>query len=196
MSIDKSMRVRVQTAIFAFTLLCLVPWSAALAAGCRNESCKDVRIIDLQVLDGGDLAATNRQPTVDVIRGVCDDESLEPFFDTALRMTVTNESLQEVRIRRATFRISRSDGRGAEFKSQKIALSGFSRISAGNTESLIALFLDAESGRKILPGSELALAADTGFRTLRVRMVGRNSLGKRIRMRARLTVSFDNFERC
>lgn len=174
-----------------------------------SNGSSSVRINSIEFLDAGETSADAAGTTsIDVDQGLCGTDcagagaascTAEPFFDTYIKITVRNNSNQNVRFRSYRYSIPEATGTGtATFTSESIAFISDAEISAdGGETTFVALFLDAiDPGDKAFHGSSSAISDDLGFRNISVTLSGTNDAGETVTVTGRNAASFDNFNNC
>jgi hypothetical protein len=152
------------------------------------------RIVGISVYDQG-INGTN-EPAIDVSQGLCGEEpelTPEPFNETIVGLTITNQSLFDIRFQKVRFRLRDNlfnpNNRG------RLAPIGGGEVSSKETKELKAFLLDIDGGSKYFYGSNEAVPA-SGFANLQAIISGRNFKGKRIKLKANSAITFHNLNRC
>jgi hypothetical protein len=163
-----------------------------------SETTSKPRILGLEAVDDG--SGSSGTVSIDVIQGTCGTgtgATAEPFFDTLLKIKVFNGSNAEVLFNRFTYSINNFDGAGSKLNAVPLALVGTGRVPKGKDGTiLVALFINAQGGRKRFTRSAVPIPSDLGFRNVTVTLQGRNARNQRIKVSARTALSFSNFDRC
>ncbi len=157
------------------------------------------RITSLELLDNGLGGGTGTG--VDTKKNLCSDEDedpeYEPFYDSLIRFSVTNDYSGDIYIRKVSYRLRNSDGYGRTHRATKLPpLSGKVVPASSTGNEILAYFMEIQGDDKVFIGSDFTLPDDLGFQKVRFVLRGRNHRGERIVARIRTTLSFDNFDRC
>lgn len=168
-----------------------------------------IRITQVAVLDEGEYTVdTAGGLQIDLSRNVCsvddknsdgqiqeDEKVYEPFFDSVFSLEVQNDHDADVRFERAWFKVLKVDGARASFRTRKLSFYGPTEITAGDKGRLLFLALRADGDTKLLEGRSTR-SVTPGFRDVILNIHGRDTRGKRVKLRARYTLSFSDFSRC
>lgn len=124
-------------------------------------------------------------------------EDLEAFSDTMLSLTFNNPSYVSLRIKRVVFTVY-DVGTGTRLvrSSRQVPVSGSFIDSVTTDHKLVTFMADVVGTDKYFVGDETPLSGRTGLREIRIAARGVDSIGRRVRLRARTTVSVDNYDRC
>lgn len=166
-----------------------------------TDSENGVDIVSVATLDSGSDAEGT---AIDIQAGCCGDScgpypacgadcTAEPFYDTQVKLTVANDSNQDVQFTTMRYRMENPTGvPSATETSDSIAIGD--GIAAANDSKVISLmFLDAQSGGKAIIGGS---AVSSGFKRVTFFLSGTNDLGEEIEVSASVTLSFDNYCNC
>jgi hypothetical protein len=185
---------------FALVAAAIFAFSSVDIAEAQSSRRPRARILNIESLDAGGGLDGSASTGIDVQQNLCGSgtaATAEPFFDTALRMTVQNDSNADIVFRSFSYTVQNADGAGRKFNSVALApvASGF--VPSGDEPTkLIGLFLKAQNGTKVFTRTNQAIPATLGFRNVTVRLTGRTASGKAVRISARTAMSFGNFDRC
>jgi len=157
-----------------------------------DEGIFAVRITGIAFIDTGGTATTN---TIDVVQITCPDGSPEPFYDTQIKITVVNNSNEDVEFNEYKYEVPNYKG-GATFESNRLSISGGPIASGGGEKTLTALFLRASGGRKYYYKNELITSSMQGFKNVKVTLYGTNSEGEAVSISARTSMSLGSYDRC
>ncbi|MCB0352302.1 MAG: hypothetical protein KDD64_02220 [Bdellovibrionales bacterium] len=164
----------------------------------------DVRF-SVEVLDEGrSLSAASNGPFVDTVQNECQEddepEDLEPFQDTILKLLFTNSEYVPFVVRRHRIRVSDGgDGRPFRTTRRQAFIGGTLQIPPSeDLEERYIFLMEMRDRKKYFDGSSTELPEDLGFQTVKVSVIGRFLDGskRRHRVTAKLTVSFQDFDRC
>ena len=166
-------------------------------SGIGGTDTDGVRMTSILLFDTGDASGDDGTTSIDVAISACPDaETVEPFFDTLIKVGVINNTNQLIRFTKLKYTVLDSDGAGTTFTSKELSLIGEAEVlPSGGENQFITLFADVIGGVKHFAGSSTAIPA-LGFRVVTVRLIGTNDLGEEIVVAGRTTLSFDNFYRC
>lgn len=182
------------------SLFALIAAFAIFVSGARADS--KVRITGISVLDDGSLVANSSVALVDTVQDICsqtvtDEETVtvyEPFFDTVAAIKVVNRLNRNIVLSTFSYKLTLN---GSTFQSEKFATSARFEVAPGKTGTVVlSLFLNARNGRKYLSSSQTPIDAALGLKAVQFILEGRDSRGKRVRVQASTTVSFQNYDRC
>lgn len=157
------------------------------------------RITKVVGYDHGEVGASAKSTSsLDVVQHSCptQEDSLEPFHDTVVGITVENSSSQLIRLN--SFRYKVLGRKKKRFRSRKIALSGIGEIAPFESEEVYALFLDTVGAAKHFIGSAQSVSErdNIGIVNIRFLLFGEDASGRAVRLRAKSSFSFDDVERC
>lgn len=174
-----------------------------------DDGSSAVRVRAIEFLDQGETGVDASGTTsIDVDQGLCGTDcagagaascTAEPFFDTYIKITVINNSNQNIRFTSYRYSIPQATGTGtATFTSEAIAFISDAEVSAdGGETTFVALFLDAiDPGAKAFHGSSSGISDDLGFRNVSITLTGTNDAGETVTITGRSAASFDNFNNC
>lgn len=153
------------------------------------------RIIAIQAMDLGlDSEVTT---SIDVTQDECDeDDTLEQFSDTILKIIVANDSYSTLQCNKISFSVPNATLTGKGFRSKKYSVVGLREVEGQNElGELYSLGFDSYEGAKFFPGSSTAIPQGLGFRNITVRLFCKLE-GRRVTLKGRTALSFDNFDRC
>ena len=179
--------------ILSLILLFLIPF------GIQAQT-NGISISTIEPLDYGELSEdANSSASIDVVQGLCGispSQTAEPFYDTLVRIKVRNDLDSTVRFSRFHYSVPKPYGANGRINSAKLALVGGNEAAPDEVTVLYALFLDVKDSSKVYAGHSTAIPDDLGFRNVTFRLIGKTSLGKKIRISKRSAISFDDFDRC
>lgn len=188
------------TQILFSALLLAAPLSlSASESAVHLRASSELRADGVFVFDQGNTSEAD-SGQVDTDQDVCeevdDEDILEEFFDTSVGVDLVNNGNTDIRIRNIRFVIRRIGGK-RRFRSRRISPFGSPIIPAtGAATRVHGLVFRADSGSKFLANSSTKMESDTGFRTLKIIVTGRDELGRRHRTKIRTTISIRNVDRC
>ena len=175
---------------------------AATATSDDANPPENVRITGVLAYDEGNLCSGTSTTSIDLIQGTCgtgSEAEPEPFFDTAIGVSVLNESGEVVRFTSLEYSVENVDGFGTQFNSTSIALVGTLEVAPdGGSTSFCTIFAVAASGgasNKKFIGADSTIAF-TGLRNVTVRIHGRTASGVEVSLSARTALTFNNYNRC
>lgn len=159
---------------------------------------RSVRVSELNFYDFGESSGTPEFHSIDLEQTVCDPDQneLESFFETTLGISFTNDSSEDIALRRFRYSVNNAFGTGTTYRSPRLRLGPATLQANGENSFLSILFLTYADGRKQYLGSDTDIPLDLGVRTVKFSFRGRSSTGKRVRFRVRQTVNFAEFDRC
>lgn len=187
------------------------------SGGIGGTDTEGVRITAVEFLDGGILSESAASTTsIDIRAFECgsacsitdnsDDCTVEPFFDTYLRVSIVNNTNQTIRFTGLRYRIPEARGAGtSSFTSNTLSLIGEATAAPeGGTTTVLSLFMDAvnptnaltSNGDKVFFGESFHIPDDFGFRNVSVTLVGTNGSGEAVQISGSTAVSFDDFNKC
>ncbi len=163
-----------------------------------NDGPLDIRVSAVEFYDTGDFE--NSTTSIDIAQGTCGtapDLTAEPFFDSHIRFTITNNTNEAIRLTKYRYTVNNFNGTGGSHTSPFINFLGEVKTvdANGGAGSVFGLFLDANSGGKSLFGRNDLLTAD-GFKNMTFTIVGIKGSGEEISITVRGSASFDNFNNC
>jgi len=180
----------------AICRLCLL-FLPCLGTPLAAQANGDIRIVGIRAYDQGNLDAQDF--AIDVVQDVCKGSVVppppEPFHDALLGITVLNDSNTLVRIKRIRLAVPRIGGKRL-FKTRPLAPASIGEIASGSESEVIAFLAKCSDGGKLLHRSTVPIAADTGLRNVRVKLLGADTAGRTIRLTARTSLAFRNVDRC
>jgi hypothetical protein len=156
-----------------------------------------VRVTDVDVADSGSFDSATS--SIDIVQGVCDSggtPTIEPFFDTSVRFSITNNSNSIVRFTGMRYTVSDAYGTGTTATSGKLSVTGSAATavdSNGGTGQVDSLLFDAQSGAKAIFGGNTLTA---GFKNVTFTLYGENEIGDTFEVKTAVALSFDGFNRC
>lgn len=166
----------------------------------RRMAIRALRITAIAAYDQGDFSESASQDmTLDTVQSLCGDEedqTDEPFFDTLVALSVTNDTSQAVRFHSIHYVVKKGKSNGRRYRAPRMAPIGTQEVLAGSQARLTGLFLDTDDGRKYYAGYSQAIDEELGFRNVRFVVRGRDFSGKPFRIRARTAFSFGVVDRC
>lgn len=187
--------------ILLFVIALALPAEAAPRRRIVFPKEKALRIVSVEAIDDGALGSESGTFGIDVRQGVCDADGgspeAEPFFDSLLGISVLNTTGAFVRFTKFSYSVQNADGLGSKHNSTPIALVGGGYIeSADDPSKIFALFLKAQSGGKLFNRAVQPIPADLGIRNVTVRLIGTTAARQKVRIRARIALSFGDIDRC
>ena len=187
------------------------------SGGIGGSDTDGVRTTTLLFVDDGsnaDIGSSNF--SIDVSQGICTAESgsvgagtptptpvitVEPFFDTVLKVRVVNNTNQTVRFSSMKYTVVSAGvlaNSGSDFVSDTVSFIGEANaIEGGGGEGTFTMLaINATSGAKRFVGSSTDIPSNYGFKTVRVTVIGTNDNGDDIQATASQTLDFSDFNRC
>ncbi len=155
---------------------------------------RNMRITSISAYDATDL--TRGGFSIDVEKGVCEDDTEEPFHDTILGIKVVNESPYILRFDRFDYVVKRGKSDGRALRVVKMSPASIAEVQPNDEAVIYGLFLDMHDDGKRFVGQTDIITPDYGFKNVIVKFVGENSAHQKIRVRATTALSFDNFDNC
>ncbi|NLF25471.1 MAG: hypothetical protein GX589_07415 [Deltaproteobacteria bacterium] len=152
-----------------------------------------VNITGIAFIDQG---GTDESNTIDVLQDDCPDGSEEPFFDTQVKITVVNNTAEDLEFNSYSYVVENYDGKGSSFDSGSLNISGGAISAAGGEISYQGLFLRASDGRKYFYDKQVINTGMYGFKNVRFTLYGRNSLGEGVKVSGSTSVSFNDYNNC
>lgn len=167
-----------------------------------DDIARDVRITSVSAFDDGSASGAGTT-TIDVVQGCCtqctadsSDDSDEPFFNTLLAIEVQNDSDSTILFNSFSYSMDDCDGTGGTFNSGTLNLVEAREVAPNSEATLVALFLNAQSGDKFCTGAGTGIASDRGFADVTVRLSGRTTLGVDVTVNGTTALDFGNFNAC
>ena len=159
-----------------------------LGGGGGSTSTPGVSVTGVAVIENGESGFT-----VDTVQGSCGsgaDITSEPYTDSLIRFTVSNETDQRITFTSYSYSI---DG---VFESGDIGIASGAVVEPNSSDkSLQAFFTDAGGGQKTFIGSSAAIGA-IGPTTVTVTLTGTGGAGRTVRASASFSVSFGDYNNC
>lgn len=186
------MRFLLVLAVSLFGGSLLIPTGAA--AG-------DLRITSIDILDEGS-SSEDAQGTasIDVSKGSCGvspNTSEEPFHDSLVRFTLVNHGKLPIYLRSVSYTLKNPYGTGASVRTKRLAFSGSTLVEADKEKhSALSLFLDVDDSGKTYAGKSTAIPSDLGFRNVTFTVYAVTASGRKVQVKGRTALSFDDFDRC
>lgn len=160
-----------------------------------NDSVFTVRVIDVDLMENGQSTTSIDLNLIPDCDGEPDSVDPEPFTDTSINFTISNNTEQIARITGYRYTVGNFDGSGASYTSPILNLIGES-LGQGQTGTFSGLFADAGgTGQKFFFGLGTPITS-TGFKNITYELVGELADGTSISIEASDAASFDFFNRC
>ena len=163
----------------------------------RARRISGLRITSITAHDTGEVADGDGTFFIDVVQTDCDEDSVEPFADTILKVGIVNETDVTAFLKNLSFSVRNADTEGKGFRSRRTAFIGRREVEpTKEVVELTALAFDVRGGLKFFSNNATPIPATLGFRNVKVRVKGRLSNGKAFRAVAKTALSFDEYDRC
>lgn len=163
------------------------------------DTISTIRVTAVAVSDGGTTEASTT--SIDILQGTCTtgtETTPEPFYDSSVKLTVTNNSPFIVRFTGLRYRVSNGTDSGGTFTSSAIAVNGEAATGVdanGGKGTVDSLFLDASGNGKRYIGSSTNIPTP-GIRNVTFILTGTTEIGEEFEVTGSTALSFDNFNRC
>lgn len=169
-----------------------------------KRSIQKVRITSIDVYDQGTYSSeATGNPQIDTTQGIClgdpsdnSDDTDEPFYESIIGIEVLNDTKVDVNFSKVWFKIPRVDGTKRSFTSLKLAPIMIAEIKPAERKKIFSFLLKTSGTSKLIPGKTSDQGITSGFRTVTVYLKGRDSNGKKYQIKAKTTISFNNYDRC
>jgi hypothetical protein len=177
-----------------------------LGGGVDTSGTGEVRITSATFVDDGSQSSssvstgnkidTSQNPDCD---GNSSTSDPEPFYDTFVRLKVSNGMSQDVHFSYMQYSVRNVDGQGTPFTSKRLGLTSSTSAGTGSSTEIFVPVFKEYSGNKYVDdprGGAGIQITNTALLTVTFDLVGETSSGDPVEVKAQVTASFGNFNRC